>query len=195
VELQPYAELDFYLYFYLHFFQNGEVDFFQKVRVDLLQKIGKTIQEYYPEVLGDQASGYGRDFMKLPMIKELEGFQNRLQFRRYAYICFMEQPYQGKYRIKYTKPNKKDRPSKTKYHGGLMTSRLLASAEQVIILSLYQRLLKVGCIPLCLEHDGIFVLSNGVESFKKCREYANEVSRKLIGAEIDLESKDFDYDD
>jgi hypothetical protein len=67
-------------------------------------------------------------------------------------------------------------------------------SEQVIIYALYCKLLELQCIPLCLEHDGFLVLSNNQQSLKECRNYVLQISKLLVGVEIDLESKDKTFD-
>jgi hypothetical protein len=89
--------------------------------------------------------------------------------------------------------NPKDHPSRSSYHNGLMTSRVLATVEQVIIVNLIQEVLRRGSIPVSLEHDGLLILTNNPETLEQCRQKVLPVSKALIGVAIDLESKDKEY--
>ena len=62
--------------------------------------------------------------------------------------------------------------------------------EQVVVISLYVKWLELGSIPLCLEHDGFLLLTNSLNALQECRRTILDISKQLIGVEVDLESKD-----
>jgi hypothetical protein len=163
--------------------------------VETPESIASSLRTYYPDELDQEtALKIAVDMKKLPVIKELGAFQHTLANRQYVYLSFATEPFRGGYAPEFRSTDKKTWPSRSSYHGGLMSSRVLVSAEQVIIVSLCKKLLERGCIPMCLEHDGLLVLTNDHDALRACREDVMQISKRLLGVEIDLESKDHIYD-
>lgn len=131
---------------------------------------------------------------KIPVIQELGEFQKVLSRQSSLFLTFSSKPYYGGNDPRFQSNNKKDHPSNSQFHGGLMSSRLLVCCEQILIFSLFKILLEKQCIPLCLEHDGLLVLTNNEKSLEECRRYVLQKSKELVGVEIDMESQDQLFD-
>jgi hypothetical protein len=159
--------------------------------VDTPESIVKSLLFYYSSKMSQEdALTMARDMIKVPAIKELGRFQRTLAERKYVYLTFTDEPFRGGFQPGFQSSDPKDHPSRSSYHGGLITSRVLVTVEQVIVMSLYVKLLELGSIPLCLEHDGIVILTNSPDTLKQCRNHVLHISKDLVGVEIDLESKD-----
>nr|YP_009033761.1 hypothetical protein [Roya anglica]YP_009033776.1 hypothetical protein [Roya anglica]AHZ11144.1 hypothetical protein [Roya anglica]AHZ11159.1 hypothetical protein [Roya anglica] len=132
-----------------------------------------------------------RTIQELPLIKELVAFQKTLSERDSIYLPTMEVAFVGRNRKGMEAQKAKDRPSKSQFHGGLMTSRLFAGQEFLLFMITFQALLREeGCIPICGAHDGIYVLVQAETDLKAICKHVTDASVQLLGIEIQLDVKE-----
>jgi hypothetical protein len=77
---------------------------------------------------------------------------------RFIYLPFAREPYLGGNNPLYLSPNKKDWPSPSKYHAGLLSSRLFAGVEILLVIAICFESIRLRGVPLSLEHDGVLAL-------------------------------------
>lgn len=94
----------------------------------------------------------------MPIIAELHHFQTTRKETAFVYLPSQQDQFAGQYREGYRSPNPKDHPARSAYHAVLMTSRVFAGVEILMILSVVKMLLRRAAIPLCLEHEAILVM-------------------------------------
>ena len=118
-----------------------------------------------------------------PILQELALFHEMVGSRDMLYLPSQTRPYYGK-------PEEASLPRRphSLYHNGLLTSRILASHEVVLLMYLISHLEESHSVSL--ENDGLVLLtrrSNCSTTFRSLDVSLRENSRCLLGVEIPVE--------
>ena len=151
------------------------------------QSIIETIQEKH-SLEDEEVQVIAKELFELPIIQELKAFQTALNEKSYIYLPVQVHKFAGAHRSGYRSSNKADHPARSSYHAGLMTSRVFAAVEIILIIKVVHILLINGAIPLCLEHDGILVMGAKTLDINTFNTLLTEFSQVLVGLPIQLEA-------
>nr|YP_005352949.1 hypothetical protein MACHC_p030 [Mankyua chejuensis]ADZ47981.1 hypothetical protein [Mankyua chejuensis]AJJ48611.1 ORF295 [Mankyua chejuensis] len=114
------------------------------------------LMEERKDLSGDDLDEYIRKAVQHPIVVELAKFKEDIGKREKIYWPTRARPYYGKLEEEAIK--KRDR---SRYHEGLMTSRVFASHELVLTMLLTESLMKEKLgLPICLENDGLLLLTH-----------------------------------
>lgn len=147
------------------------------------------VREAYGSSDGMGSEAILKRVLEHPILQELALFQTSIGGRRSVYLPSRERPYYG--RIE--EESHGTRVGGSRYHKGLLTSRILTSHEVVLLLYLVDRMTqeRIG-IPLSLENDGLIYLTRSY-SLGQDLAVLSESSRRhgleLLGVGIPLERK------
>ena len=147
---------------------------------------------YIKEAHSEHASVGLADFQRMvlgnPILQELALFHEMVGSRSMVYLPSQVRPYYGR-------PEEESLPGRphSLYHNGLLTSRILASHEVILLMYLvsYIEESRLG-IPVSLENDGLVHLtsrSNHSYTFSVLDASLRRDSHRFLGVEIPVERK------
>jgi hypothetical protein len=119
---------------------------YSRTRREISQNISK-----YPQLMP-----IAKEIFGLRLVQDLLAFQKDLNNRPYVYLAHMPGIYEG---INDPRETEGRLAKKDPNHGGLLSSRIFASVEIILIIVACSELLRMGCIPISIESDGFLVLA------------------------------------
>jgi hypothetical protein len=133
-----------------------------------------------------------KEIYSLKLVQELLSFQRDLNRLDYIYLAHMPDRYFG---AKEPRGRKDGRLPTNLNHGGLLSSRIFASVEILLIIMACNELLKYGCIPISIESDGFLILAPKDAPLEKIdKEFLRKRAFELVSQEIPIAAERFDLE-
>lgn len=146
------------------------------------------IKEAHQKSQSSDLIDFQRKVLGHPILQELALFHDMVGSRSLVYLPSQTKPYYGR-----QEEESLSRKPRSLYHNGLLTSRILASHEVVLLMHLVFHLEESHLgIPVSLENDGLVHLtrrSNHLSAFHSLDVSLRQNSLRLLGLDIPVERK------